>query len=195
MKIQHQLVFQEYMSLELTARVKQVSRNIDRFQLEGSDVRSRQNPRTSSIKTQLVINGYKNRTFCTNWSTRSESGRQICNLTESRFRIGQVQRGYTREAGKEGTGGRAWVAKSSRRPSLPIPCPRQSCFQNSIPIWLPHCPIWMVMISATGTASVGVPSSAASDVFFLPTPRRPLARDAEDQKGLRNAERGKWRRQ
>lgn len=40
-----------------------------------------------------------------------------------------------------------WVAKSSRMPSLLIPCSRQSCFQNSIPIWLPHCPTCRVMIS------------------------------------------------
>lgn len=40
-----------------------------------------------------------------------------------------------------------WVAKSSRMPSLLIPCSRQSCFQNSIPIWFPHCPTCRVMIS------------------------------------------------
>uniref|UniRef100_A0A0A9EEL6 TUBG2 n=1 Tax=Arundo donax TaxID=35708 RepID=A0A0A9EEL6_ARUDO len=28
-----------------------------------------------------------------------------------------------------------------------MPCSRQSCFQNSIPIWFPHCPTWIVMIS------------------------------------------------
>ena len=40
-----------------------------------------------------------------------------------------------------------WVAKSSRIPSLLIPCSEQSCFQNSIPIWFPHCPTCRVMIS------------------------------------------------
>jgi len=40
-----------------------------------------------------------------------------------------------------------WVAKSSRMPSLLIPCSRQSCFQNSMPIWFPHWPTWRVMIS------------------------------------------------
>lgn len=42
---------------------------------------------------------------------------------------------------------RTWVAKSSRMPSLLMPCSRQSCFQNSIPIWFPHCPTCRVIIS------------------------------------------------
>ena len=37
-----------------------------------------------------------------------------------------------------------------------MPCSRQSCFQNSIPIWFPHCPTWIVMISR--------------GIFFSPAP-------------------------
>lgn len=39
------------------------------------------------------------------------------------------------------------VANSSRMPSLCIPCSAQSCFQNSIPTWFPHCPTCNVIIS------------------------------------------------
>lgn len=50
-----------------------------------------------------------------------------------------------------------WVAKSSRMPSLLIPCSRQSCFQNSMPIWFPHCPTCNVMISRGISLSLSFP--------------------------------------
>lgn len=56
-----------------------------------------------------------------------------------------------------------WVAKSSSMPSLEIPCSKQSCFQNSIPIWFPHCPTCSVMISR----GISFASSSSSPITFI----------------------------
>ena len=53
------------------------------------------------------------------------------------------------------------VAKSSRLPSLLMPCSWQSCCQNCCPTLLPHWPAWSVMISLYGICiSTGVHSYA-----------------------------------